>query len=42
MCEACRISATSSIAMSMYWPWPVRMRWKNAAEIAKAPMVPVA
>ena len=42
MCEPWMIIATSNIARSMYWPRPVRMRWKSAAEIANAPMVPVA
>ena len=42
MCEPCRIMATSNIARSMYCPVPVRMRWKSAAEMAKAPIVPVA
>ena len=42
MCEPISMSDTSSMALSMYWPRPVRSRWKSAAEIAKAHMVPVA
>ena len=42
MCEPISMKATSSIALSMYWPRPVRSRWNSAAEIANAHIVPVA
>ena len=42
MCEPISIIDTSSIELSMYWPRPVRSRWKSAAEIANAHIVPVA